>query len=69
MQLALAARERRRAAREAEILKSDIFEKAEARLDLFNDPVGNYMLLFAQLERLDKFYRFGHGHGRPCARC
>ena len=60
--LALAARERRRAAREAKILKSDIFEKAEARLDLFKDPVGNYMLFFAQLERLDKFYRFGHGH-------
>ena len=60
--LTLAARESRCAARKAQVLQSDVFEKAETGFYLFNYPVGNDMLFFAELQSVDKVYRFGNGH-------
>src|SRR5690606_8536275 len=59
--LPLAARQRRRAAREREIADADIVEEAQAIADFADDARGDHGLAVAQLERLDERKRLADG--------
>ena len=60
--LRLAAGEGRCSSGKSQIFKTHIFQKAQARLDLFQNQVGNHPLSFGELHILHKIQRLLYGH-------